>query len=168
MIAQAQDQDDSYHCARVIPDSCRLVWRMLVLGDSRPIHLQQNVNWKLKAFFNVTMYERKFIYELQPPGSSQPTPAGKTWPKVIFYSERTSKSAAVRTYAPKISTNGFTINHYIIMSDLSNHIFLKAHDPNNPLALIDDKDNDKYTHKYTHTKIHKLEVLKRPIMCYNL
>ena len=65
---------------------------------------------------------------------------------IVFRSERTSKSAAVRMYAPKISTNGFTINHIY---------FLKAHDPNNPLTLIDDKDNDKYTHKYTHTQIHK-------------
>ena len=54
------------------------------------------------------------------------------------------------------STNGFTINHYITMSDLSDHIFfLKAHDPFNPLTHRDDKDNDKYTHKYTNEKCFK-------------
>ena len=53
------------------------------------------------------------------------------------------------------------------MSDLSNHMylhFLKAHDPHYPLTLGASEMTKTMTN--THTKIHKFEVLERPIMCY--
>ena len=33
------DVDHTDHCTRVIPYSCWLIWRVLVLRDSGPIHL---------------------------------------------------------------------------------------------------------------------------------
>ena len=46
--------DDTDHCTRVIPHSCWLVWRVLVLRDSGPIHLVRKINRKPRIFKNIT------------------------------------------------------------------------------------------------------------------
>ena len=38
------DVDHTDHCTRVIPYSCWLIWRVLVLRDSGPVHLVWNTN----------------------------------------------------------------------------------------------------------------------------
>ena len=60
-----------------------------------------------------------------------------------------------------------TINHYIIMSDLSNHIFSESSwPPQSTDAQKWQRQWQIHTHKYSHTQIHKFKVLERPIMCY--
>ena len=37
----AETDTDTDHCAWVIPNSCRLVWGVLVFRDSGPVHLKK-------------------------------------------------------------------------------------------------------------------------------
>ena len=46
------DGDHTDHCTRVIPYSCWLVWGVLVLRDSGPIHLGREIHWKLCHTFD--------------------------------------------------------------------------------------------------------------------
>ena len=64
-------------------------------------------------------------------------------------------SVRMYVHAKNVKRWKFTINHYIIMSDLSNHIFSES--------TIHRRFE--MTKTMTNTQIHKLEVLERPIMC---